>query len=165
MEKEGLKRALDHLERNNLKLDNIVTDHHTKVQRFVRERGITQYYYVWQKWCICLNIFHNSVFLTLSKSCKQLQNIRIVQCFRGGCLQLKTKSIKNHIYWTMMTSKSGPEKAAKCKSIINHIQDVHSHDDPLFPKCFHLEISTDPNKWFYLCMNQIIWTSFFLVEK
>lgn len=47
MEKEGLKRALDHLERNNVKMDYIVTDRHTQVQKFLRERGITQYYDVW----------------------------------------------------------------------------------------------------------------------
>nr|XP_033933776.1 uncharacterized protein LOC117441864 [Pseudochaenichthys georgianus] len=33
------------------------------------------------------------------------------------------------------TSTTGPERVAKWTSILNHVQDIHSHDDPLFPKC------------------------------
>lgn len=46
-------------------------------------------------------------------------------------------SIRNHLYWTAVSSTSGPEKVAKWKSLINHIQDVHIHDDPLYPQCEH----------------------------
>ncbi|XP_034086333.1 uncharacterized protein LOC117555548 [Gymnodraco acuticeps] len=58
------------------------------------------------------------------------------------------KSIRNYIYWTAATSTIGPERVAKWTSILNHVQDVHSHDDPLFPKCLHpLCITTDKRKW------------------
>lgn len=58
-------------------------------------------------------------------------------------------SIKNHIYWTATSSETGPEKVAKWKSLANHIQNVHTHEDPLFPKCAHPDqITRDPSKWF-----------------
>ncbi|XP_053733140.1 uncharacterized protein LOC128765918 isoform X3 [Synchiropus splendidus] len=58
-------------------------------------------------------------------------------------------AIKNHMFWTAVTSETGPEKVAKWKSLLNHIQNIHTHDDPLFPKCAHPErATTDPNKWF-----------------
>ncbi|XP_048114993.1 uncharacterized protein LOC125304619 [Alosa alosa] len=47
MEKEGLKRCLDHLESNGLKVDYIVTDRHPQIQKFLRERSVTQFYDVW----------------------------------------------------------------------------------------------------------------------
>ncbi|CAM4529848.1 unnamed protein product, partial [Leuciscus chuanchicus] len=39
----------------------------------------------------------------------------------------------NHIYWTAASFSSGPERVAKWTSILNHIQDMHTHDDPIFP--------------------------------
>ena len=58
-------------------------------------------------------------------------------------------SIKNHIYWTASTSTTKEEKLAKWKSVLNHIQDVHIHDDPLYPKCLHpIKVTTDKAKWF-----------------
>lgn len=47
MEKEGLTRSLDLLERGGVKLDCVVTDRHPQVQKFLRERKITHYYDVW----------------------------------------------------------------------------------------------------------------------
>ncbi len=44
MEKEGLKRGLDHLEENNVNVKYIVTKRRTQVQKFLRERGVTQCY-------------------------------------------------------------------------------------------------------------------------
>src|SRR4029434_9892979 len=66
------------------------------------------------------------------------------------CKKLKKwlPSIKNHIYWTAATSTSGPERVAKWTSLLNHVQDIHSHDDPVFPQCLHpLRISRDKSKW------------------
>ena len=47
MEKEGIKRALLHLQSNNVDVDYIVTDRHCQVQKYLREQNITQYYDVW----------------------------------------------------------------------------------------------------------------------
>ncbi len=47
MEKEGLKRCLDHLEANGVAVEYITTDHHPQIQKFLRERSIVQFYDVW----------------------------------------------------------------------------------------------------------------------
>ncbi|XP_031165171.1 uncharacterized protein LOC116056894 isoform X2 [Sander lucioperca] len=66
-----------------------------------------------------------------------------------GVLKKWLRSIKNHVYWSATSSTSGPEKVAKWTSIVNHIQNVHLHENPLFPKCQHPDrVSRDPSKWF-----------------
>lgn len=63
-------------------------------------------------------------------------------------LQKWTKCINNHIYWTAATSTTGPERVAKWTSILNHVQDIHTHEDPLYPVCLHDSRQTrDKNKW------------------
>ena len=58
------------------------------------------------------------------------------------------RAIRNHVHWTAASSKTGPERVAKWTSLLNHVQDIHTHDDPLFPKCLHAIRSTsDKNKW------------------
>lgn len=49
MEKEGLIRSLDFLERSGVKVASLVTDRHTQVQKFIREEkpDIQHYYDVW----------------------------------------------------------------------------------------------------------------------
>ena len=58
------------------------------------------------------------------------------------------KSINNHIYWTAAGSTSGPERIAKWTAILNHVRDVHVHEDPLYPKCEHaIRQTSDRSKW------------------
>jgi len=47
MEKEGLKRCLDTLESNHLEVDYIVTERHPQIQKYLRDRSMTQFYDVW----------------------------------------------------------------------------------------------------------------------
>ncbi|KAF4115269.1 uncharacterized protein LOC131535869 isoform X2 [Onychostoma macrolepis] len=66
-----------------------------------------------------------------------------------GLLRKWQRSIRNHVYWCATSSTKGPEKVAKWTSLVNHLQNVHTHDNPIFPKCEHpLTESKDPNKWF-----------------
>lgn len=86
-----------------------------------------------------------SIVLVISELSKKLDKLS------RNCKLLRkwSQGIKNHMYWSAMSSKEGPKKIAKWKSFLNHIQNVHTHDDPLFPKCAHLErVSRDPSKWF-----------------
>ncbi|KAA0702421.1 hypothetical protein E1301_Tti017039 [Triplophysa tibetana] len=132
MEKEGLKRCLDHLDSNGLAVEYIITGRHPKTQKFLRECNIVQFYDVWH--------FKKG----LSKKLDKLSQ-------KKGCEILKkwVPSIKNHIYWSVISSSSGPEKVAKYTSILNHIQNVHSHVNPVFPKCLHADkVTIDPRKWF-----------------
>ncbi|XP_049440380.1 uncharacterized protein LOC125893646 [Epinephelus fuscoguttatus] len=56
--------------------------------------------------------------------------------------------ITNQIYWIAASSTSGPERIAKWTSVMNHLQDIHIHDDPLYPKCDHApRVSKDKEKW------------------
>ncbi|XP_077063253.1 uncharacterized protein LOC143715388 isoform X3 [Siphateles boraxobius] len=132
MEKEGLKRCLDKLESNGLAVDYIVTDRHPQIQKYLRDRNITQFYDVWH--------FEKG----LSKKLHKLSQMK-------DCEVLKKwlHSIRNHVYWSAVSSESGPEKVAKWNSLHNHIQNVHVHDNHLFPKCEHPDkVSRDPTKWF-----------------
>ncbi|XP_072306189.1 uncharacterized protein [Eucyclogobius newberryi] len=132
MEKDGLHRCLDLLQTNNIEVDYIVTDRHTQVKTYLRGRSVTQYYDVWH--------LEKGISKKLEKMSKEKE-----------CQLIKKwlPTIINHIYWVATSSKSGPEKLAKWTSLINHIQDVHTHDDPEFPQCAHpVKVSLDPSKWF-----------------
>ncbi|XP_056439643.1 uncharacterized protein LOC130376789 isoform X1 [Gadus chalcogrammus] len=131
MEKEGLKRSLALLESRGVHLDCIVTDRHPQVQKFLRERNITHYYDVWH--------FAKGISKKLLAISKQKD---------GEKLKKWMKSINNHIYWTAAGSTSGPERIAKWTSILNHVRDVHVHEDPLYPKCEHaIRQTSDRSKW------------------
>ncbi|XP_057182524.1 uncharacterized protein LOC130549346 isoform X2 [Triplophysa rosa] len=132
IEKEGLKRCLDHLYSNGLAVEYIITGRHPKIQKFLRKCNIVQFYDVWH--------FERG----LSKKLDKLSQ-------KKGCEILKKwlPSIKNHVYWSAMSSTSGPEKVAKYTSMLNHIQNVHIHENPVFPKCAHADkVTIDPKKWF-----------------
>ncbi|XP_051510706.1 uncharacterized protein LOC127415798 isoform X2 [Myxocyprinus asiaticus] len=132
MEKEGLKRCLDLLESNSLTVDYIVTDRHPQIQKYLRERNITQYFDV--------RHFEKGLSKKLDKLSKN-KDCEVLKRWR--------RSIKNHVYWSATSSTSGPEKVAKWTSLINHLQNVHVHEDPIFPKCAHPDrVSRDPKKWF-----------------
>lgn len=49
MEKEGLIRSLDFLEKSGVKVASLVTDRHTQVQKFIQEQkpNIDHFYDVW----------------------------------------------------------------------------------------------------------------------
>ncbi|XP_071063044.1 uncharacterized protein [Pseudochaenichthys georgianus] len=131
MEKEGLKRCLDHLESKDLAVEYIVTDCHPQIQKYLRERNIEQFYDVchFEK-----GFFKKLLKLTQNKDCDTK-------------LKRWLRSIKNHVYWSATSTTSGPEKVARWTSLVNHLQNVHVHDDPLFPKCTHpVGAASDANK-------------------
>ncbi|XP_026128189.1 uncharacterized protein LOC113108962 isoform X2 [Carassius auratus] len=131
MEKEGLTRSLALLESRGVNLDCIVTDRHPQVQKFLRERKITHYYDVWH------------IAKGLSKKLEEISK-------QKDCEILKRwmKSINNHIYWTAASSTSERERIAKWNSILNHVRDVHTHEDPLYTMCEHaIRKTTDKSKW------------------
>ncbi|KAK9958119.1 hypothetical protein ABG768_012293 [Culter alburnus] len=131
MEKEGLKRSLDLLRAHSVTFDSIVTDRHPQVQKFLREANITHYYDVWH---IEKGLSKKLLKISQSKDCEKLQ--------KWLC------SIKNHIYWTAASSSSAQERVAKWTSILNHVQDIHTHEDPVFPQCLHPQrTSRDKSKW------------------
>ncbi|KAF1382358.1 hypothetical protein PFLUV_G00142970 [Perca fluviatilis] len=131
MEKEGLKRSLSLLGAQGVTIDCIVTDRHPQIQKFLREENITQFYDVWH------------MEKGLSKKIDKIGK-------KKDCEKVKKwiPAIRNHIYWTAASSKTGPERVAKWTSLLNHVRDVHTHEDPLFPKCLHtIRKTRDKSKW------------------
>lgn len=56
------------------------------------------------------------------------------------------KSIRSHLYWCALSSDGNAEvMVAKWKSMVNHIANVHEHDDVEFPTCAHGKIHKE---WF-----------------
>ncbi|XP_074543284.1 uncharacterized protein LOC141803222 [Halichoeres trimaculatus] len=131
MEKEGLKRSLELLGARGVTLDCIVTDRHPQIQKFLRESSITHFYDVCP--------MGKEISKKLEKLCK------LKDCEK---LQKWKRTIENHVYWTAATSTTGPERVAKWTSILNHVQNIHTHEDPLYPACLHEVGQTrDKNKW------------------
>ena len=57
------------------------------------------------------------------------------------------KSICNHLYWAALSSNgNGRLVVAKWLSLAGHVQNIHEHDDELFPKCFHPPIENTPTR-------------------
>ncbi len=48
-----------------------------------------------------------------------------------GAEDMVAQHKKNHIYWSATSSVSGPENLAKWTSLLNHIQNVHVHENPV----------------------------------
>uniref|UniRef100_A0A8C1LJG1 THAP-type domain-containing protein n=1 Tax=Cyprinus carpio TaxID=7962 RepID=A0A8C1LJG1_CYPCA len=117
-----------------LMLNNCLSLHITVKAKhtYLREDNITQYYDVWH--------IENGI---ISKKL-----LRIAQNKDSEKLQKWYRSIKKHIYCTAASSSSGPERVAKWVSILNQIQNMHTHDDPIFPRFLHLQrTTTDKSKW------------------
>ncbi|XP_074544649.1 uncharacterized protein LOC141804189 [Halichoeres trimaculatus] len=131
MEKEGLSRSLVFLEECGVKVACLVTDRHTQVQKFIREQrpNIDHFYDVWH---LCKALTKKVDAISKEKDCHKVK--------------LWQKSIKNHLYWSACGSPSGEVTVAKWTSLLNHIQNVHVHENPLFPECLHAP-SNDKKKW------------------
>ncbi|XDV42435.1 hypothetical protein PO909_011101 [Leuciscus waleckii] len=131
MEMEGLKRSLALLEERGVTLNSIVTDRRPQIQRFLKETRIKHYHDVWR---LEKRLSKKLVLISKNKDC--------------AILKKWIHSIKHHMYWTAASSASGPERVAKWTSILNHIRDVHVHEDPAFPRCLHApRTSRDKSKW------------------
>ncbi|KAI7802131.1 hypothetical protein IRJ41_001330 [Triplophysa rosa] len=57
----------------------------------------------------------------------------------GNTLEGVRASCFNHLYWTAASTPNGDGDVmeAKWKSMVNHVQDIHEHDTPMFPCCAH----------------------------
>lgn len=68
------------------------------------------------------------------------------------------KSVVNHLYWSASTSASGEEVVAKWVSVANHMQNVHMHKNPLFPRYLHQPlVDEQARQWLKpsKCINRI----------
>lgn len=166
MEKEGLIRSLDFLEKSAVKVASIVTDRHSQIQKFLRiERNDIEHFYdVWHvakgevnlkncyshgSWTLIYTVpcnrlpFAHSRHSGVSKKVEALAKMK-------DCNELKRwqQSLVNHLYWCAFSSSSGEEAVAKWTSFSNHVQNIHSHDNVLFPESLHPALDgSRPKKW------------------
>ncbi|CAM4733278.1 unnamed protein product [Leuciscus chuanchicus] len=133
MEKEGLIRSLDFLEKSAVKVASIVTDRHSQIQKFLRiERNDIEHFY--DVWHIAKGVSKKVEALAKMKDCNELKRWQ--------------QSLVNHLYWCAISSSSGEEAVAKWTSFSNHVQNIHSHDNVLFPECLHPAFDGScPKKW------------------
>ncbi|KAG1936444.1 hypothetical protein F2P79_018498 [Pimephales promelas] len=118
MEKEGLKRGLEHLEAHGVKLECIVTDRHPQINNFLREINIPQFYDV------------RHLEKGLSKKLEKIGKDKDCEVVKKW-----QHSIKNHVYWTAATSKTPVERVAKWKSLVirdplPYMKEIHKLNIP-----------------------------------
>ncbi|XP_077507375.1 uncharacterized protein LOC144117722 [Amblyomma americanum] len=131
MELEGLKQGLAFLESANIKVAVLVTDRHTQIKCFLRNNkaAITHEFDVW----------HMAKGITKKLHTAAKQN---------SCKELAPwiKSVCNHLYWAAASSEGKAQLIVpKWLSLLNHIRDIHTHDQALFPMCLHGDI--EPKQW------------------
>ena len=133
MELEGLDRSLDLLvSRYGIKVHSIITDRHVQVIKFLREQYSTTRHY-FDVWHVAKGLAKKLELVSKRKDCEAIAPW--------------IKSIANHLYWCAASSGgNGQLVVAKWKSLINHICNVHTHHDPLFPKCLHGDLD-DNRAW------------------
>uniref|UniRef100_A0A667ZJW4 Uncharacterized protein n=1 Tax=Myripristis murdjan TaxID=586833 RepID=A0A667ZJW4_9TELE len=125
MEK-GLIRSLNLLENSGVKISSIISDRHLQIQKFLREQKpeIKHFYDVWH---VAKGLSKKLEALSKERDCGKVKNWR--------------QSIINHMYWSATTSATGQEIDAKWTSLANHVQDVHTHSNVLFPQCQHAALT------------------------
>ncbi|XP_065065424.1 uncharacterized protein LOC135691494 [Rhopilema esculentum] len=105
-------------------VSQFVSDRHRGVAKWLREEhpAIKHYFDIWH------------IARTLTKKLIKAGNENNCQIINKW-----TATIRNHLYWCATSSKQGFGQLiiAKWKSIINHIQDIYTHEDPLFNTCIH----------------------------
>lgn len=118
MEKEGFIRSLTMLGERAVKVQAIVKDRHTGVQKFIREEknDITHYF---DPWHMGKGTGKKIDELARKNSTQDVGQWR--------------KSVVNHLYWSASTTSSGEEAVAKWTSVANHIRMF----TPITMPCFH----------------------------
>ncbi|XP_008280196.1 uncharacterized protein LOC103357415 [Stegastes partitus] len=131
METEGLMRSLSFLESSGVTIKAVVTDRQPQIQKYLKEQkpDITHFYDMWH---IAKGVSKKLEALAKEQKCDKVKKWQ--------------KCVIKHLYWSSTSSSSGEEAVAKWASISNHVQNIHSHDNALFPECQHSETSGGPSK-------------------
>nr|XP_021326767.1 uncharacterized protein LOC100535115 isoform X2 [Danio rerio] len=137
-ELEGLKRSIRFLNEKRMHVSALITDRNRQVAKWVREElcpnGTSHFFDIWH------------IGKSLGKALDAAAKDR--EC---EDLKLWRPAVINHLYWTAASTPNGDADVmeAKWKSIVNHIQDIHQHDSPVFPCCAHppLEEEARNKEW------------------
>ncbi|XP_064470217.1 uncharacterized protein LOC135384967 [Ornithodoros turicata] len=132
MEKHGLQRCLAFLEWNDMVVDTLITDRHTGIKAMMRD--------------CCPQIKHRFDVWHVVKGVKK-KLLALGRSASHQVVNLWVDSLVRHAYWCPKTSGGdGDLCLAKWMSALNHIVDVHEHDDPVYPVCYH-GATSEPREW------------------
>ncbi|KAK0135730.1 hypothetical protein N1851_028407 [Merluccius polli] len=135
---EGLKRSVRFLKDQGMQVSALITDRNRQVAKWVREElrpeGTSHFYDIWH---VGKSLQKSIDAAAKEKDCEDLK--------------LWKPAIVNHLYWTAASTPNGDPDVmeAKWQSMLNHVQDVHEHSYPSFPRCEHppLEGEARDKQW------------------
>ncbi|XP_064468387.1 uncharacterized protein LOC135379063 [Ornithodoros turicata] len=105
-------------------VDTLVTDRHTGIKAMLRDCCPHR-----------LDVWH------VTKGIKK-KLLGLGRSARHQVVRLLIESLIRHAYWCPRTSgDDGDLCLAKWVSDVNHIVDIHEHDGPLYPVCYHGSVS------------------------
>uniref|UniRef100_A0A3B3HHC6 Uncharacterized protein n=1 Tax=Oryzias latipes TaxID=8090 RepID=A0A3B3HHC6_ORYLA len=143
MEKEGFIRSVNFLgTQQGLDIDVIITDRHVQLRKWIRE-NLPDVQHLLDVWHVAKGIIHflKSFFFIRKKDCTDLKEW--------------IDSIINHLYWSVMSTDSAEPNLVEAKwtSVLNHIVNIHTHNNELFPKCEHKRLRgrAARKKWLKPC--------------
>ena len=152
MEKEGLLRVLKFLEEHGLRVDILVTDRHSQINKWLRENHpeIKHYFDIWhvakRNYYTTTGVFH-FVYTGIKKKLEIIGKTKDCELVHEWI-----RSIVNHLYWSVSSCADGnsEEMEAKWTSLDNHVHNVHTHHSKIFKKCLHKRLTgrNRKKKWF-----------------
>ena len=149
MELEGAKRCFCFLKNSGATIPVFISDRHMGIAKWLREDQPTTKHF--------FDIWHVAKSLTkkILKASKEKGSEILKDWLRG---------IKNHLYWSVTSTKSGFEAMIKAKwlSIMQHVTNRHTeHSDKLYPNCIHGELE----KRDYIKVGRLCLNNFTVIEK
>ncbi|XP_023819663.1 uncharacterized protein LOC101164121 isoform X2 [Oryzias latipes] len=141
MEKEGFIRSVNFLgTQQGLDIDVIITDRHVQLRKWIRE-NLPDVQHLLDVWHVAKGLRKKLVALSKEKDCTDLKEW--------------IDSIINHLYWSVMSTDSAEPNLVEAKwtSMLNHIVNIHTHNNDLFPKCEHKRLRgrAARKKWLKPC--------------
>ncbi|XP_024147228.1 uncharacterized protein LOC112158213 isoform X3 [Oryzias melastigma] len=146
MEKEGFIRSVNFLEtQQGLDIDVIITDRHVQLRKWIRE-NLPDVQHLLDVWHVAKGFRKKLVALSKEKDCTDLKQW--------------IDSIINHLYWSVMSTDSAEPNLVEAKwtSVLNHIVNIHTHNNELFPKCEHKRLRgrAARKKWLKPCSTMMV---------
>uniref|UniRef100_A0A3P9HYZ0 THAP-type domain-containing protein n=1 Tax=Oryzias latipes TaxID=8090 RepID=A0A3P9HYZ0_ORYLA len=146
MEKEGFIRSVNFLgTQQGLDIDVIITDRHVQLRKWIRE-NLPDVQHLLDVWHLAKGLRKKLVALSKEKDCTDLKEW--------------IDSIINHLYWSVMSTDSAEPNLVEAKwtSVLNHIVNIHTHNNELFPKCEHKRLRgrAARKKWLKPCSTMMV---------
>uniref|UniRef100_A0A8C6UDD5 Uncharacterized protein n=1 Tax=Neogobius melanostomus TaxID=47308 RepID=A0A8C6UDD5_9GOBI len=118
-ELEGLRRSVTFLTEQKLHVSTLITDRN---RQKLCPRGTKHFFDIWH---VSKGLKKPLDSATKERHCEELN--------------LWKSAIINHLYWTAASTPDGNPDVmeAKWASLVNHVQDIHSHENLWFPVCAH----------------------------